>query len=245
MPAFDEVQFPTGISYGVMGGPRRRTEIATLASGAEERNSLWADSRREYNAGYGIKSHDDLHAVLAFFEARLGQGRAFRFRDWSDYKSCPPLQTPAPADQILGAVVGEEGVFQLVKLYASGAQSWTRTINKPVSGTVRVAVAGVEKELGAHFLLDATTGKVAFQAGHSPAPGEVVTAGFEFDVPVRFNTDYLAVNLSQFEAGEIPDIPIVEVRLATTQIEIPTSIGDVEVPVIAKVLDFIPMIVNL
>lgn len=213
MPAFDEVQFPTGISYGVLGGPRRRTEIATLASGAEERNSLWADSRREYNAGYGIKSHDDLHAVLAFFEARLGQGRAFRFRDWADYKSCPPLQPPTPSDQVLGTGSGALATFQLVKIYASGAQSWTRTIKKPVPGTVRVAVGGVEQLLGIEFTVDVTAGIVTFESGYLPGPGAAVTAGFEFDVPVRFNSDYLAVNLSQFEAGEIPDIPIIEVRV--------------------------------
>lgn len=213
MPAFDEVQFPTGISYGVTGGPRRRTEIATLASGAEERNVLWADSRREYNAGYGVRSHDDLHAVLAFFEARLGQGRAFRFRDWLDYKSCPPLQTLSPTDQVLGTGTGALATFQLVKAYASGAQFWTRTVKKPISGTVSVAVAGVEKSLGTQFTVDSTTGVVTFTGGNIPDAGQAVTAGFEFDVPVRFNTDYLALNLSQFEAGEIPDIPIIEVRV--------------------------------
>lgn len=213
MTAFDEVQFPTGISYGVTGGPRRRTEIATLASGAEERNVLWADSRREYNAGYGIRSHDDLHAVLAFFEARLGQGRAFRFRDWLDYKSCPPLQPSTPTDQVLGAGDGSNATFQLVKVYASGGQLWTRTVKKPVSDTVRVAVASVEKTASVDFSVDVTTGVVTFLPGEVPGPGAVVTAGFEFDVPVRFNTDYLALNLSQFEAGEIPDIPIIEVRV--------------------------------
>ncbi|MFL9823430.1 TIGR02217 family protein [Rhodoplanes sp. SY1] len=213
MPAFDEVQFPTGISYGVTGGPRRRTEIATLASGAEERNVLWADSRREYNAGYGIRSHDDLHAVLAFFEARLGQARAFRFRDWADYKSGPPLQAHAPTDQVLGTGTGAQSVFQLVKVYASGPQSWTRVVKKPVAGTVRLAVGGAEKVLGSDFTVDTTTGVVTFLPGRVPGAGAAVTAGFQFDVPVRFATDFLSVNLSQFEAGEIPDIPLIEVRI--------------------------------
>jgi len=213
MPAFDEVQFPTSVSYGVTGGPRRRIEIATLASGAEERNALWADSRREYNAGYGVRSHDDLHAVLAFFEARLGQARAFRFRDWTDYKSCPPLQTHAPTDQVIGTGTGALAAFQLAKLYASGAQSWSRVIKKPVAGTVRVAVAGVEQALGSDFTVNATSGVITFLAGHLPASGAVVTAGFQFDVPVRFATDHIAINLSQFDAGEIQDIPLIEVRL--------------------------------
>lgn len=213
MTAFDEVQFPTGISYGSSGGPRRRTEIATLASGAEERNSLWADSRREYNAGYGVKSHDDLHAVITFFEARLGQGRGFRFKDWTDHKSCPPIQTATPIDQTLGTGNGSNPTFQLVKTYSSGGQLWTRTIKKPVSGTIRVAVGGVEKTIGVDFTIDVTTGVVTFLPGHIPGPGAAVTAGYEFDVPVRFNTDYLNINMSAFQAGEIPDIPIIELRL--------------------------------
>lgn len=213
MPAFDEVQFPTGISYGVTGGPRRRTEIAALASGAEERNALWADSRREYNAGYGIRSHDDLHTVLAFFEARLGQGRGFRFKDWLDWKSGPPLIATTATDQLLGTGTGALATFQLVKAYTSGGRTWTRTIRKPVAGTVKIAVAGVVKALGTDFTVDTTTGVVTFLPGRLPGAGAAVTAGFEFDVPVRFATDYLAVNLSQFEAGEIPDIPLIEVRV--------------------------------
>ncbi len=211
--AFDEVQFPTGISYGSTGGPRRRTEIARLGSGAEERNQLWADSLREYNAGYGVKSHDDIHSVLTFFEARAGQFRGFRFKDWPDHRSCPPLQTPLPTDQTIGTGDGTNPNFQLVKLYASGAQVWTRTIKKPVVGTVRVAVAGVEKTLGVDFNVDTTTGLVTFIAGHIPPNGTLVTAGFQFDVPARFNTDYLNINLSAFQAGEIPDIPIIEIKI--------------------------------
>ncbi len=211
--AFDEIQFPTGIGYGSTGGPRRRTEIARLGSGAEERNQLWADSLREYNAGYGVKSHDDLHAVLTFFEARAGQFRGFRFKDWPDHRSCPPLQTPSPADQTIGTGYASNASFQLTKLYVSGPQAWSRTIRKPIVGTVRVAVAGTEKTLGVDFNVDTTTGIVTFIAGHVPGNGVLVTAGFEFDVPVRFNTDYLNINLSAFQAGEIPDIPIIEIRL--------------------------------
>lgn len=210
---FDEVQFPPGISFGVTGGPRRRTEIARLGSGAEERNAVWANSRREYNAGYGLKSHDDLNAIIAFFEARNAQLRGFRFKDWSDFKSCPPLQTPSPTDQLLG--VGDEttDTFQLVKHYTSGAVTWTRTIKKPVGGTVRVAVNGIEKEAEIHFNVNHATGAVTFTEGNLPEEGESVTAGYEFDVPVRFNTDNLSINLSFFEAGEVPDIPIIEIRI--------------------------------
>lgn len=210
---FDEVQFPPKISFGSTFGPRRRTEIARLGSGAEERNAVWANSRREGNAGVGIKSHDDIHAIIAFFEARNGRLRGFRFKDWSDYKSCPPLQTPTPVDQLLGVGDGTNDTFQLVKHYTSGAVTWTRTINKPVGGTVRVAVDAVERTAGEHFNVNHATGIVTFTEGNIPTEGESVTAGYEFDVPVRFDIDYLAVNLSFLNAGEVPDVPVIEIRV--------------------------------
>ena len=71
--AFDDIRFPVGISRGSSGGPERRTEVVTTASGHEQRNTRWADSRRRYNAGFGVKSLDDIHAVVAFFEERRGR----------------------------------------------------------------------------------------------------------------------------------------------------------------------------
>jgi uncharacterized protein (TIGR02217 family) len=211
--AFHEVRFPTGISLGAAGGPERRTEIVVLGSGAEERNSRWADSKRTYNAGYGIKRVDDLHAVIAFFEERRGRFHGFRFKDWSDYKSCAPNAAVTPLDQAIGMGDGETAAFQLVKTYGSSFAPWAREINKPVSGTVRVAVDGVEKTAGVRFNVNHATGVVTFTGGNIPPPDNAVTAGFEFDVPVRFDTDKLEINLSLIEAGSIPNIPIVEIRL--------------------------------
>jgi uncharacterized protein (TIGR02217 family) len=88
--AFYEVRFPTAIAFGSSGGPERKTEIVALASGFEERNAVWANSRRRYDAGYGVKSLDDVHTVIAFFEARMGRLHGFRFKDFSDFKSCAP-----------------------------------------------------------------------------------------------------------------------------------------------------------
>jgi uncharacterized protein (TIGR02217 family) len=211
--AFHEVRFPAGISLGATGGPERRTEIVVLGSGAEERNSRWADSKRSYNAGYGIKRVDDLHAVIGFFEERRGRFHGFRWKDWSDYKSAAPNVSVTALDQAIGTGNGVTATFQLVKTYGSAFVPWTRDIKKPVAGSVRVAVAGVEKTAGTHFNVDHATGLVTFTGGNIPAVGQSVTAGFEFDVPVRFDTDRLEVNLSLIEAGSIPNIPIVEVRL--------------------------------
>jgi uncharacterized protein (TIGR02217 family) len=208
---FHEVLFPTAISRGSQGGPERRTDVVVLASGNEERNSRWANSRRAYNAGYGIKSIDDLHAVIEFFEERRGRLYGFRWRDHADYKSCPPGQTPDALDQVIGTGDGSNQNFQLQKTYGSSHAPWTRTIVKPVTGSVKVAVDGIEAS-AASFATNPITGVVTFLAGQIPPGGSVITAGFQFDVPVRFDTDRLQISLSGFQHGAIPDIPILEVR---------------------------------
>ncbi len=209
--AFHEVRFPTGISIGSRGGPERRTEIVTLGSGHEERNSSWADSRRLFNAGYGVRSLDDIYLIIAFFEARRGRLHGFRFRDFSDWKSGSPGGLITPMDQPLGTGDGATTQFQLSKTYASGSQSYLRPISKAVAGTVRIAADAFELTTGTDFGVDSSTGLVTFTA--PPASGAVLTAGFEFDVPVRFDQDRLEIDLASFNAGQIPDIPLREIRI--------------------------------
>ena len=211
--SFHDVRFPVAISRGSQGGPERRTDVIVLGSGFEERNSRWADSRRSYNAGYGVKSVDDLHAVIAFFEERRGRLYGFRWKDHSDWKSSVPEAIPSALDQVIGAGTGALAAFQLKKTYGSAYAPWVRVIKKPVAGTVKIAVAGVAKTDGTHFAVDPSTGVVSFLAGSIPATGQSVTAGFEFDVPVRFDSDKLEVNLTGFKHGAIPNIPVIEVRL--------------------------------
>ncbi len=209
MTAFHEVRFPPAISLASTGGPERRTEIVTLGSGFEERNQRWADSRRNYNAGYGVKSIGDLHAVIEFFEERRGQLTAFRWKDWADYKSCAPDLPVSAFDQVIGAGGGEETQFQLIKTYGSVFAPWTRTIVKPVPGSVLIAVAGVPMSSG--WSVDTATGIVTFAS--APADEAAITAGFEFDVPARFATDKLETDFEGFALGSIPRIPIIEVKL--------------------------------
>lgn len=206
--AFHEVRFPDNISRGARGGPERRTQIVELASGDEERNASWTNSRRRYDVAYGIRRADDLAAVVAFFEARNGRLHGFRFKDWADYKSCAPSGSPADTDQLLGTGDGATTVFQLVKRYASGAQAWTRTITKPVAGSVTIALNGAAQTSG--WSVDVTTGRVTFAS--APAAGVAITAGFAFDVPVRFDTDTLDVTLDLERLGSITSIPLLEIR---------------------------------
>ena len=154
-----------------------------------------------------MRSLDDLDAVLAFFEARRGRLIGFRWKDWLDHGSGPPSATPAPGDQVIGTGDGATAAFDLVKRYGD-IDPVVRPVTKPVAGSVRVALDGVEQT---GFAVDTTTGRVTLSS--PPASGVTVTAGFAFDVPVRFDTDRLEVNLAAFEAGEIPSIPILEVRL--------------------------------
>lgn len=206
--SFDEIRFPDDIARRARGGPERRTQIVELASGREERNASWADSRRRYDVAYGVRRADDLAAVVAFFEARNGRLRGFRFKDWSDYKSCAPSATPAATDQPIGIGTGTLTTFQLAKRYVSGARTWTRTIAKPVAGTVLVALNGVAQATG--WSVDTTTGIVTFTT--APGAGVAVAAGFQFDVPARFDTDALDLVLDIEQIGSIPSIPIVEIR---------------------------------
>jgi len=206
--AFHEVRFPDNISRGARGGPERRTQVVELASGDEERNASWANSRRRYDVAYGIRRADDLAAVVAFFEARNGRLYGFRYKDWADYKSSLPSQAITPTDQQIGTGTGSLTTFQLAKSYTSGVQTWTRTIVKPVAGSVRVALNGVEQMSG--WSVDTTTGIVSFTV--APGSAVIVRAGFEFDVPVRFDSDMLDVTLDLEQLGSITSIPLLEIR---------------------------------
>jgi uncharacterized protein (TIGR02217 family) len=209
--SFHEVRFPAPLSVGSSGGPERRTEIVELRNGFEERNTPWAHSRRRYDAGLGVRSLDDLAEVIAFFEARNGQLHGFRWKDWTDFKSCRPSETPGPFDQPIGAGDGSRREFLLTKRYGSGEAEYLRPIGKPVHGSALVGRGGVALAAGQEHSVDYTAGKVIFQT--APAEGVIITAGFEFDVPVRFDTDRIATSLASFAAGEIPSIPVIEVRV--------------------------------
>jgi uncharacterized protein (TIGR02217 family) len=150
--------------------------------------------------------------VIAFFEERRGRLYGFRWKDRVEFQSSPPSMAVAATDQEIGIGDGETNTFQLVKAYGSAFAPWIRAIRKPVAGSVTVAVDGVAA-VPVDWSCDPATGVVTFDAGAMPGEGAVVTAGFQFDVPVRFDTDTLEVNLTNFAAGDIPAIPLVEVRI--------------------------------
>lgn len=203
--SFHDICFPSNISMRSSGGPERRTRIIALAGGHEERNSPWRHSRRRYDAGYGVRSLDDLHEVISFFEARQGRLYSFRWKDWSDWKSCAPSKDITAFDQHIATADGEQNTFQLIKAYSSGASTYRRPISLP--SALKLALDGQEQTSG--FTLDPLSGQLTFEV--PPIAGMPLTAGFIFHVKARFDTDMLDINLEGFRAGNIPSIPIAEV----------------------------------
>jgi len=199
MTSFEEMQFPTDISYGATGGPMFLTDVVATVSGREQRNSKWSQSRAKYNVASGVKTESQWQALITFFRTRKGKAVGFRFKDWSDYQG---------TNEAIGTGDGATTDFQLVKIYSSNI-AISRNINKPVAGTVKIYVDSVLQTSGIN--IDMTTGIITFNS--APAIAETITADFEFDVPVRFDTDELAISMDSFNAGSWNNIPLIEVRI--------------------------------
>lgn len=201
--AFDDVRFPIALGREASASPAFSTAIVTTAGGAEQRNAEWTDARLTFDAGPGLRSEHDLHNLIAFFRARRGAAIGFRLEDPFDNSSNGMTLEPAAADQGLGMGDGVRTEFPLIKAY--GAQ--VRRITRAVAGSVRVSVDGAERTAGWTLL---PKGIVAFDA--APAAGAEVRAGFRFDVPVRFAEDRLELSRTTFATGEIPSVPMIELR---------------------------------
>ena len=199
MSGFHEVRFPEAIARGASGGPGYSTTVITTSAGLERRNMNWSAARGRWDVGSGLKRRADVAELIAFFRARRGRAYGFRFKDWTDYQAL--AQPIAQGD-------GTTETVQLIKSYASGGAVETRLITKPVPGTVKITLDGVETTSG--WSVETGTGLVTFTV--APASGVQVTADFAFDVPVRFDTDQMDLSLETYDRGVWPQIPIVEIR---------------------------------
>ena len=199
--AFIETRFPTDIAFGSAGGPEYSTDVVIMQSGFEQRNSNWAQARARYNVAHGVKTQAQLDALIAFFRARRGRADGFRFKDWTDFRI---------TGQNIGTGNGSNTTFQLKKNYANGSITETRTITKPVAGTIAIYLNSVLQS-GSSYTADNTNGQIIFNT--APANGVAVTADFEFDVPVRFDTDHLSASLDNYGSMSWSNIPLVEIRV--------------------------------
>lgn len=212
MSFLETPRFPDDISYGSRGGPRFFTNIAPVESGHEKRVILWSAPIHEYDVAYGIKKMDQLLYLKEFFLVVQGRGKGFRFKDHTDYHTAATRSTPVAAtDQSIGVGNDSTTVFTLKKNYSVGALSLVRPITKPVAGTVLVALDSVVQTLGVDYTLDATIGAITFAV--APTAAAVVSWGGEFDVPCRFDADFLEVSHDFFEGGRA-DIMVRELRAA-------------------------------
>lgn len=198
--AIDEVRLPIDIERGARGGPAYKTSVVVMGSGREQRNKNWDQARNKWDIGFGIQDLDDLMEVVTFFRAREGMSRGFLFKDWSDYRATQDL---------IGVGDGVAVEYQLARYYGSGVAVHLRTITRPITSTVLVYVNGVLKTLTTDYTLS-SSGLITFVV--APPNTHEVRATFEFDVPVRFDTDELAIDLETYDAGAIPSIPVIEVR---------------------------------
>jgi len=204
---FDDVPFPLDIGRKASVSPSFSTQTVETHSGHEQRSSDWADARMRFDAGPGIRSEADLAVLIAFFRARRGAARGFRFTDPYDHSSAAWGAAISPLDQHIGQGDGAASAFQLIKYYGEGGDPQVRRITRPVTGSVRVAVGGVELVSGWQV---GELGQIIFDT--PPADGAIISAGFAFDVPVRFEQDSLDVGGETYAAGDVASVPLVEVR---------------------------------
>ncbi|MCH2038551.1 MAG: DUF2460 domain-containing protein [Rickettsiales bacterium] len=199
---FVEVRFPDDISYGSSGGPSYSTDIVINHSGYENRNSNWSNPLAVYNVIHAVKTQTQLDELIHFFRARKGRAVGFRFKDWSDYQA---------SGAVIGHGDGSTTDFQFVKTYSSGGVTVQRSITKPVDSSYSIFIDSVLQNDVTDYTLDVTTGIVSFMV--PPVNGAIISADFEFDVPVRFDTDTISVSLDNYGIHSIESLPLVEIRV--------------------------------
>jgi uncharacterized protein (TIGR02217 family) len=197
--SFTEVRFPEDISYGSTGGPEFSTDIIMTHNGREQRNINWCQARAKYNIAYGVRSNEQLLELITFFNAKKGKAIEFRFKDWSDF---------IVSNQEIGIGDDKKMTFQLVKTYASGEDKHVRVIKKPVRDKVKIYLNGKKES---EYSVNYATGEITFIK--PPTKGVIITADFEFDVPVRFDTDYLNASIDNYGSNSWNNIPLIEVKI--------------------------------
>lgn len=194
--SFDEIQFPASIARGSSGGPQFATVVVAAGSGGEQRVAQWESPRRRWTVAQDLRTPAQMEELVAFFVARQGRLRGFRFKDHADFR----VSTREDLVELTATT------FQLVRRYTSGGVTRVRTIKKPVAGTVQIWNGTTEITSG--WTVDTTTGVVTFGGD----PGYTPSWTGEFDVPVRFDVDQMEIVLDDAQVRSWGGIAIVELR---------------------------------
>lgn len=207
--AIDDVRLPPNWSKGSAGGPAFLTDVVALVSGEEDREERWEHPLATYDIVHSVRRPEDIAAIRAFHRARRGASRGFLLKDWIEYTSAADgVSAPSALDQPLGTGDGAEEVFAIVKRYSDAGGTYDWPVMWPVGGTVLVAVDGTP--LGSGFTVNRGAGTITFDS--PPGNGDVLTCGFEFDVPVRFMEDQLSVTWDTINSRSAGSVPLQEVR---------------------------------
>lgn len=198
--AFHDIRMPVDIERGAQGGPQFKTSILGFGTGTEQRNQEWANARGVWDVAYGVQNKADYSSLIDFFTARRGMLHGFRFKDWSDFEATLVL---------LGTGDGIELDYQIVKTYGDAQSTYTRNITRPIASTILVYVNAVLQTITTDYTITAK-GFITFVV--APPSMEDVTCTFEFDVPCRFDMDHLELEVEWYNAAELPDITIIEIR---------------------------------
>ncbi|MGN7618500.1 MAG: DUF2460 domain-containing protein [Ehrlichia sp.] len=196
---FNEIRFPEDISYGSTGGPEFSTSIVETNNGAEYRSVNLSHSRNKYNIIYSVKSEEQLLKLINFFYIHKGRAIGFRFKDWSDYKA---------KRQKIGTGNGEQKNFQIIKTYKVDRHSYVRIITKPVVNTVKIYCNNTLQT--DRFFINFSNGQVQFDV--APDDGIEIYADYEFDIPVRFDSDYLPYSIDNYKQYNCNNIALVEIK---------------------------------
>jgi uncharacterized protein (TIGR02217 family) len=195
----DATRLPEYVERGARGGPKFDTTINTSVSGVEQRVANRVLSRGEWQIGYGLRTAGDWKPVLALHYAQRGSLYGFTFRDWSDYYV---------TDGGIGTGDATTKAFQLIKTYDVGVRQYVRNIYLPDTDTLIVNIDGTPTTA-----FTVSDGMLTFTT--APGVGAVITASFDFFVPVRFADDHLEISVEMAtddaELAEITAIPLIEV----------------------------------
>lgn len=222
MSGFVDVYLPPDLrAYPWTSSPRWNTTITQVSSASEHRNQNWLNPLHSFKATGAVRCHAELEELLEHWMVMRGPLYSFPMQDPLDFASTKltkanKIPNVQGTDQQLGIGDGIQRVFQLTKKYTRGGLSYIRPIALPVLEATVVLVDAHDPEdsgSGGPYVVDVVrdTGQVIFD--HPPEIGAIVTAGFLFDVPVRFLADDSFDRIvSAFQVDGFADLDFQEIR---------------------------------